>query len=373
MQSDYRVFGNRADQTDFNTFLVRRARLGIEATAAEHYEFRLLPDFGQGMARVQDAYVNVHYLDQFQFEAGKFKQPFSYEQLIQDRFVPTMERSLIDQLVPQRDAGLMIHGQNLLGDRVEYALAISDGVINGDFDTAPGKDFAARLAVRSFNSDRWSDWLRGWQMGMAITTGVEGVGIAAPATLRTPGSVPFFNFLAAVREDGVRNRYGPEIVYIHGPIGVVVQYLYETDQYRTAPARPRVTVPISGFFGMATVLLTGETRTTYSEAIAPLRPFEIRHPFANPGAWALVFRMSRLVLDANAVFAAGLDRLSDPAANSNGATELTIGFNWYLNKWVRAQFNWEHAWFDQLVQLGSGAAGLIGRQDTILMRFQVIF
>src|SRR5205085_12366547 len=66
----------------------------------------LLPDFGLGQARVQDAYLNVHYWDAFQVEAGKFKQPFSYEQLIQDRFVPTLERSLIDQLVPQRDVGV---------------------------------------------------------------------------------------------------------------------------------------------------------------------------------------------------------------------------------------------------------------------------
>src|SRR5207248_8959874 len=105
---------------DIDTFLVRRARLGIESTVLEHFEFRMLPDFGQGQTRIQDAYLNVHYVDAFQVEAGKFKQPFSYEQLIQDRFVPTLERSLIDQLVPARDEGLMIHGRKLLGDRLDY-------------------------------------------------------------------------------------------------------------------------------------------------------------------------------------------------------------------------------------------------------------
>ena len=106
IQADYRSFATPGDATDFNTFLVRRARLGIEATMAEFYEFRLLPDFGQGTAKVQDAYLNVHYWDQLQFEAGKFKQPFSYEQLIQDRYVPTME-ALADRPVgpgPRRRA-----------------------------------------------------------------------------------------------------------------------------------------------------------------------------------------------------------------------------------------------------------------------------
>ena len=61
-------------------------------------------------------------------EAGKFKEPFSYEQLIQDRFVPTMERSIIDQLVPARDEGVMIHGQKLFEDRFDYAVGVFNGV-----------------------------------------------------------------------------------------------------------------------------------------------------------------------------------------------------------------------------------------------------
>src|SRR5439155_18400242 len=118
IQADFRGYVDNRDTTDISTFLVRRARLGIEATMLKYYEFRLLPDFAptgqQGISRVQDAYLNVHYWDFFQIEAGKFKQPFSYEQLIQDRYVPTAERSLIDQLVPARDEGVMIHGKNLL-------------------------------------------------------------------------------------------------------------------------------------------------------------------------------------------------------------------------------------------------------------------
>src|SRR5258708_21766135 len=95
--------------------------------------------------------MNVHYVDWLQVEAGKFKQPFSYEQLIQDRFVPTAERSLIDQLVPARDPGVMVHGQKLLGDRLDYYLAVSDGTINCDTDTNDRKDLSARVVVRPLN------------------------------------------------------------------------------------------------------------------------------------------------------------------------------------------------------------------------------
>ena len=68
----------------------------------DYYEFRLLPDFAGTALNtiITDAYMNVHYWEGLQLEVGKFKQPVSYEQLIQDRYVPTMERSMIDQLVP---------------------------------------------------------------------------------------------------------------------------------------------------------------------------------------------------------------------------------------------------------------------------------
>jgi phosphate-selective porin OprO/OprP len=52
---------------------------------------------------------------------------------------------------------------------------------------------------------------------------------------------------------------------------------------------------------------------------------------------------------------------------------MTLGYNWYLNKWVRVQFNWEHAWFDQKVRLGPGPRGLLNHQDTLMTRLQFVF
>src|SRR5207237_2516410 len=144
--------------------------------------------FGQGQARIQDSYLNVHYWDAFQIQAGKFKQPFSYEQLIQDRFVPTLERSIIDQMVPSRDVGLMLHGQKLFGDRVDYAVAYHNGVMNGDLDPNPSKDVSARVVVRPFNSDAFGCWLKGLQFGMSVNTGVDQES-ANPAILRSPDGV----------------------------------------------------------------------------------------------------------------------------------------------------------------------------------------
>jgi hypothetical protein len=85
----------------------------------------------------------------------------------------------------------------------------------------------------------------------------------------------------------------------------------------------------------------------------------------------LAARVSRLEVG-DAAFLPGPSRLANPDLFSSGATELTLGFNWYLNKLVRAQFNWEHAWFDDPVRLGAGG-GFVDGQDALLTRFRVIF
>src|SRR6266404_9145286 len=54
IQADARVYPRHSDFTDNDTFLVRRARLGIEATVFDYYEFRFLPDWGNNKSVVQD-------------------------------------------------------------------------------------------------------------------------------------------------------------------------------------------------------------------------------------------------------------------------------------------------------------------------------
>lgn len=374
IQADYRDFLDNDDTTDIDSFFVRRARLGIEATMFDHFEFRFLPDFGQGQARIQDAYLNVHYCDALQVEMGKFKQPFSYEQLIQDRFVPMIERSIIDQLVPARDVGFMLHGQKLFGGRLDWAVSVSNGEINGDADTNSNKDLAGRVAVRPFIDPDFG-WLRGFQFGISGTTGNEQEPIN-PAKLRSPATVTWLQYNKAVIADGSRDRWSPELAYFCGPFGFATQYLHEDQEMRPnsvgAASRILVDVPTDGYYFMATYLITGEQRTSYSQAIEPLAPFDPHCPIAAPGAWELVARFSRARVG-DEVFANGAAQLADPTRYSSAASELTLGFNWYLNRWVRAQFNWEHVWFDDPVQLGTGSRGLLDSQDTLMARFQVIF
>jgi phosphate-selective porin OprO/OprP len=375
IQLDYREFLNTKDRTDIDTFLLRRARFGLEATLFKYYEFRFLPDFGQGTTIVQDAYMNIHYWDAFQVETGRFKQPISYEQLIQDRYVPTLERSIIDQLVPARDLGAMIHGEDVLDNRLDYAVSASNGEINGNStDLNNHKDVDGRIAIRPLNDPDLSPWLRGIQVGVSGGFGIEQEAFS-PATLKTPDTVPFLNFNSTVRADGLRTRLSPEVAYFNGPFGFYAQYYDEHQDLRPSATgagyKHLIDVPFTGYVFLGTLFLTGETRTTYSQQIFPRRNFDPRCPISCPGAWELVARVSSL--NVGDVFEAGAAQLANPAKNSNEATEFTVGFNWYLNGWVRMQFNYEHDMFAQPVALGTAPINDLKSQDSVFTRFQVIF
>src|SRR6202044_1100007 len=158
---------------------------------------------------IQDAYLNVHYWNEFQFEIGRFKQPISYEQLILDRYVPTLERSLMDQLVPARDLGAMVHGEDVFANRLDYAVSLSNGEINGDnTDLNNHKALDARIAARPLNDPDNYEWLRYFGIGVSGGFGIEQEPIN-PSTLRTPDTVPFLVFNSTVRANGLRAGRSP--------------------------------------------------------------------------------------------------------------------------------------------------------------------
>jgi phosphate-selective porin OprO/OprP len=375
IQTDYREFLRSKDRTDIDTFLLRRARFGLEATVFKYFDFRLLPDFGQGTTVDQDAYMNIHYWNEFQFEVGRFKQPISYEQLIQDRYVPTLERSLIDQLVPARDLGAMVHGEDVFAGRLDYAASISNGEINGNStDLNNHKDVDARVAIRPLNDPDNFEWLRYFGVGVSGGFGIEQEPMN-PSTLRTPDTVPYFVFNPTVRADGLRTRLCPELTYFWGPFGFLAEY-YEQHQ----DLRPSATgagahfledVPFRGYVFLGSVFLTGETRTTYSQQIFPVHNFDPCHPCSCPGAWELVARVSHLDVG-DIVYSKGAADLANPATTANVATEYTLGFNWYFNGFVRMQFNYDM--FNRSVLLGTSVANNeLRTQDSLFTRFQIIF
>lgn len=125
-------------------FLVRRARLMMRGSFAENIDFMFLPEFGNAAiagvtgyrGQLTDAYLTWKKYPQATLQAGQFKTPFGYEQLISDAKVATVERSLPnDRLTFGRQIGASLSGA-AAGDRLTYSAGLfnGNGTNNGNND-----------------------------------------------------------------------------------------------------------------------------------------------------------------------------------------------------------------------------------------------
>ena len=101
-------------------FTIRRLRAIISGTVYQNFDYYVQADFGSGNtvtstnnSMLQDAYVNIHYLPEFQVEAGKMKPPDGLELLALDEYLWFVERGFPYELGPNRDVGVMVHGDIL--------------------------------------------------------------------------------------------------------------------------------------------------------------------------------------------------------------------------------------------------------------------
>ena len=154
LQLDNRSFF-RDDGTRGNEgFILRRARPILQGTVFRDFDFMFVPDFGGSTVQIFDAYLNYRYSPELQLEAGKFKSPVGLEALQTDRDILFNERSIATDLMPNRDLGVMLHGD--VGNGViSYAAALLNGApdysgttTNADYDNFLA--FAGRAFAQPF-------------------------------------------------------------------------------------------------------------------------------------------------------------------------------------------------------------------------------
>ena len=172
LQVDSRTFFHDTDIKSNDGFLLRRARPIFQGTVDRDFDFRFTPDFGGSTVQIFDAYGNYRYAPWAQLRAGKFKTPEGLEQLQEDVYTSFNERSLVTDLVPNRDVGLQLWG-DINGGVLSYAAGIFNGV--GDAQNSANAAyenevaFAGRLFSQPFkNSDMAA--LQGLGFGVAGTS-----------------------------------------------------------------------------------------------------------------------------------------------------------------------------------------------------------
>jgi len=368
-----------------DNFLVRRARLNMTGQLSKWIAFKIEGDFTTNPS-LTDGYLDLNFLPEIGLRAGQYKVPFSLEELTSDLFIDTIERSMVNELVPSRDVGVMLQGQ-LFNRVVSYAVGVFNGAGINASDNNNEKDIAGRLVLAPFrNMD--SVLLKGLQLGINGTYGDEDNRTSAQGrtTARTTNR---FRFFAPQATNGNRYRYGGDLVWLLGPASVKAEYERQVDERKKlGPGGSNLDdVTATGWYVTGTFLLTGEN-SVLNGPVIPRSPFL---PFAGklgPGAWELVARYQELKFrsDDPVDFFDGNINNGVPGGSSsaeNGAQAVTGGINWYLNARVRAMVNYTHYWYDNSLgtpyscsQASCSAATLQRRQDNsweLLTRLQVWF
>src|ERR1019366_7093091 len=351
IQGDGRFFTSDADKNVSSTFFLNRVRPILTGTVGKYYDFNITPDFGQGKVVLQDAYLNIKYFPEANLQAGKFKAPLDLERLQSDRDLEFSERSLIQNLVPNRDTGIEIHSDSLFDNRLTYQLALMNGVPNNtasdtnDIDNNDGKDFVGRIFTTPFKLSE-NQWLKGLGFGFAGSYGDERG--STTSTYKTYGASTWFSHTKGVTASGLRARLEPQAYYYWRSFGLMAEYAqdeHSLNQFLTVGKAPHIkqtndtdTFRDDGYFAQASYLLTGED-ASYGW-IKPIHPFDPRNGWW--GGWELAARISNLAADFRQF---KLD-FADPAVSAKTATEYALGVNWYLSSNIKWQFDYANTFFD---------------------------
>jgi phosphate-selective porin OprO/OprP len=341
------------------TFAMRRARLLFEGTLFENVDFRVMPDFGGSAPTLQDAYVNLRYWPLAQLQAGQFKSPFGLERLQSATSLTFIERGFPTQLAPNRDLGVMFHGDVREG-WLQYQLAVVNGVADGassPLDSDDSKDVVARVFAQPFLETGWAP-LQGLGIGFAASYGEQERAITT--AYRTSGQDVFFRYAADVAEDGERLRLAPQASYYWGPFGSMFEWT--RSETRLEGPTGSGEAEARAWQVAASWVLTGESASY--RGVTPRNP--LRPSDGAWGAFEVAARFHRLEVDDD-VFTGGF---ASRTSSASRADAWTVGLNWYLNPLVKLALDYERTEFED-----GGALLGTDRPDEglLLTRFQLSY
>jgi phosphate-selective porin OprO/OprP len=378
VQGDGRFWFDDTQRPQTNTFLVRRVQPFMEGSLPHKISFLVNPDFGGGTVVLQDAYLGVDVLPELRFRFGKFRPPYGLERLQPTSNLSFVEFGLPTLLTPNRDVGAMVHGDVFKGV-FGYAAGVFNGVADnasGDVDIDSEKEFVGRAYLRPFILvDR--ELLGRLFVGGASTFGrVYGnpTNTGLP-TYKTAGQATDVSYIAAasnvtpdytntVVANGPHNRYGAYLYEALGPLSLLGEF-YLSDQEVGLGGVGNRWIHNRAYQAQATYVLFG-ANASY-DFVHVDTPFDAAA--GHFGALELAARAGHLDID-QAAFPTYLSK----TGSVRGATEVTLGANWYWSDNAKFVFNWDHTEFMGGAKTAPELAiGNREAENVVLLRAQVVY
>jgi phosphate-selective porin OprO/OprP len=314
---------------------VARRRIGVEGRFDNYVEFQVERELDDSSEPWRDVFANYRQFDYVQLQYGKFKLPFSLDENTSATNLDFVRRSLAaNTLAPGRDRGWMVHGR-VLDRRVRYEFGIfrHDGRnarARSDDRVYGGRTQAFRISGQPFRSSK--SLARDLLAGAAWTRGEIPEGFSGLRGQTVFGQ-PFFKSRYLVL--GQRRRVGLETRWRPGPVSLKAEYIKVTDERlgQSVEDTPLSPLRAVGWYASGTWAITGESKADGLDS--PRRPLFK----GGIGAVELAARLERLTFDSVATGepASTSYRADVILGNSNRA--VTVGANWYPNRWIKIQFN----------------------------------
>lgn len=367
-QLDNRLFFEDGGGVQNNSFILRRARLITEGQLARNYGFQFVADFAGSAASVLDANFTVAVDQALVFKIGKFKSPVGYELLQSDSWTFFNERSIVTNLVPNRDLGVQASGE-VLGGNVNYAVGVFGGLADGasttnaDFDNE--KEVVARVFASPFKGDAGSP-VQGLSFGVSGSSGRAKTASGRTSGYRTDGQQTFFAYNATTTSDGQNWRFSPQADYRLGSLGVVGEYVVSTVNVRPSATGAKAELQNQAWQVSAGYVLTGED-SSYN-GVSPRTDFNLAA--GTWGAFEIVGRYANLKVDD-----AAFPLFASAATNADEASSVGLGLNWFLSKAVMFKIDYYQTRFGFAPGAPAVPATQILRQDekAFITRFQLSF
>ena len=321
--------------SDGDTF--RRARLYVSGQIQERYDFKMQYDFAGGDADFKDVYFGIKGVPALgNVRVGQFKEPFSLEEQMSSNNITSIERANVNRLSPSRSAGVMLYN-NYVDQRVTGAVGIFRGADDsyGNYK-GDGHAATARVTGLPYKNDDGSQLLH--------------LGVGYSHRDDDTASYKFSSDHAMAPSTKYKISDVDDTSLLGLEAALKLNSFSLQSEWIEADVDAATGGDLDGYYVQASYVLTGESRSydTASGVFKGVSPGTKFLDNGGLGAWEATLRWSNLdYTDLN---------------GGDEAESWTVGLNWYLNKNVRALFNYTD------VDLDSGEDGSV-----FGTRFQIAF
>jgi phosphate-selective porin OprO/OprP len=323
------------DESESSLDIARR-RVGVEGEIINLFDYQVEYEIGDDSGPWRDVYVNYKQFYFAEVQAGQFKLPFSLDQNTSPTNLDFVYRSRAAELLsPGRDPGFMVHGRTLDRRMLRYEVGVftHDGRnarTNNSDRVHGGRTLAGRVTLQPYRSRK--SVASDLAFGVAFTTSNLEEGFP---NLRGRTELDLSFYRPDLWVEGQRRRVGFELRWRPGPFSIKSEYIRLTDERLGQSVEDTDLSPFlaTGWYVSGTWALTGENKADGLDS--PRRPlFE-----GGYGAVEVAARVERIRFGSVAdddVPSAG-PRADVVLGNSDRAE--TFGVNWYVNRWIKVQFN----------------------------------